>query len=137
MQRKKAVVPERPAPEQSPTPPWIVAVKAAESKKATDICVLDLKAVTSFTDYFVMCTGANSRQIQAISDEILLKLKQHGERPANVEGYQNAEWVLADFGDFIVHVFSEQARAYYDLERLWRHASKVEVRPRGHDQAHT
>jgi ribosome-associated protein len=83
--------------------------------------------VTSFTDYFVICTGANPRQIQAISDEIMLKLKQQGEYALSVEGYDNAEWVLIDYGDFLVHVFSEKARLYYDLERIWRHGKTVEV----------
>lgn len=106
--------------------PWRLAVRAAESKKAAGIRVLDLREVTSFTDFFVICTGANSRQIQAIADEVVLKLKQDGRTPLHVEGYDNAEWVLADYGDFIVHVFSQNARSYYDLERLWRQAKVIE-----------
>jgi ribosome-associated protein len=114
---------------------WLTAVRAAESKKATDIRVLDLREVTTFTDYFVICTGANARQIQAIADEVEVQLKRRGDRPISIEGVDNAEWVLADYGDYIVHVFSKQARAYYDLERLWRHAKDVpvpteELRPR-------
>jgi ribosome-associated protein len=108
-------------------PTWLAAVRAAESKKATDIKVLDLTGITSFTDYFVLCTGANTRQIQAISEEIGLRLKDRGELPASVEGYKEAEWVLVDYGDFLVHVFSPRARAYYDLERLWRAAKNVEI----------
>jgi ribosome-associated protein len=104
---------------------WAVAVRAAESKKASDIRVLDLRDITSFTDTFVICTGANSRQIQAISDEVSLELKQAGEMPLSLEGFENAEWILADYGDFIVHIFSEKARLYYDLERLWRQAKDV------------
>ena len=104
---------------------WAVAVRAAESKKATDIRVLDLTGISSFTDYFVLCTGASSRQIQAIVDEIGLKLKECGELPLSLEGYKQADWVLADYGDFLVHVFSPKARAYYDLERLWRNARNV------------
>jgi ribosome-associated protein len=111
----------------APPPAWLAAVRAAESKKATDIRVLDLREVTSFADYFVLSTGANSRQIQAISDEVVRQLKDLGERPNNVEGYGNAEWVLVDYGDFLVHVFSPRARQYYDLERLWRHAKAVEI----------
>ena len=103
-----------------------MAVRAAESKKATDIKVLDLTGVTSFTDYFVICTGANTRQIQAISDEIHLKLKDRGELPISVEGYNQAEWVLLDYSDFLVHIFSPKAREYYALERLWRNARPVE-----------
>jgi ribosome-associated protein len=108
-------------------PTWLAAVRAAESKQATDIKVLDLTGITSFTDYFVLCTGANARQIQAITDEVGLRLKERGELPTSVEGYKEAEWVLVDYGDFLVHVFSPRARAYYDLERLWRAAKTVEI----------
>ena len=106
---------------------WLAAVRAAESKKATDIKVLDLTGITSFTDYFVMCTGANSRQIQAIADEIGLRLKERGELPGGLEGYEQGEWILIDYGDFLVHVFSTKAREYYSLERLWREAKTVEI----------
>ena len=106
---------------------WLAAVRAAESKKATDIKVLDLTGITSFTDYFVVCTGANSRQIQAISDEIGLQLKARGDLPISVEGYREAEWVLVDYGDFLVHIFSPRARDYYDLERLWRNAKSIDI----------
>ncbi len=105
-----------------------MAVRAAESKKATDIRVLDLTGITSFADYFVICTGANQRQVQAISDEVNLRMKQlAGELPLNVEGYNQAEWVLADYGDLLVHIFSPKSREYYDLERLWRSAKPVEI----------
>lgn len=89
--------------------------------------VLDFRACTSFTDYFVICSGSNPRQIQAIADEIEQRLKKQGEYPASIEGYENAEWVLVDYGDFVVHIFSEKARTYYDLERLWRDAKVVEL----------
>ena len=104
----------------------MLAVRAAESKKATDIKVLDLTEITSFTDRFVLCTGSNPRQIQAISDEITLRLKDQGELPLSVEGYNQAEWVLIDYGDFLVHVFSPKAREYYALERLWRNAKLID-----------
>jgi len=81
--------------------------------------------VTSFTDFFVVCSGANARQIQAIADEVTQQLKKAGEHPLSVEGYKNAEWVLADYGDYVVNIFSEKARAYYDLERLWRDGKPV------------
>ena len=104
----------------------MIALRAAESKKATAIRILDLREVTSFCDYFIICTGSNLRQNQAIWDEIQLQMKrQAGEIPHSVEGYENAEWILGDYGDVLVHVFSEQARVYYDLERLWRHAKDV------------
>ena len=87
--------------------------------------MLDVRDVTSFTDHFIICTGANTRQIQTIADEIQQELKKEGEYPSSVEGYQNAEWVLVDYGDFLVHIFSQKARVYYDLERLWRDAKPV------------
>ena len=103
-------------------------MRAAESKKATDIKVLDLSGITSFADYFVICTGANQRQIQAVSDEVCLQLKEQAqELPLSLEGYNQAEWVLADYGDLLVHIFSPKARDYYDLERLWRSAKTVEI----------
>jgi ribosome-associated protein len=105
-----------------------VAVRAAESKKATEIKVLDLTGITSFADFFVICTGANQRQIQAISDEVGLQLKQQaGELPISLEGYSQAEWILADYGDLLVHIFSPKSRQYYDLERLWRSAKTIEI----------
>jgi ribosome-associated protein len=111
-------------------PTWLIAARAAESKKAADIKVLDLTGITSFADYFVICTGANQRQIQAIAEEIGLRIKQEAhELPTSVEGYDQAEWVLADYGDLLVHIFSPKARQYYDLERLWRSAKTVEIPP--------
>jgi len=113
--------------EPTPTPGWLEAVRAAESKKAAKIRVLDLRDVTSFTDCFIICSASNPRQSQAISDEIALQLKKQGQVPLSVEGYDHAEWILADYGDYIVHIFSEKAREYYDLERLWRNAKDVEI----------
>ena len=116
-----------PATETS-MPSWLVAVRAAQSKKASEILVLDLSGVTSFADTFVIATGANQRQIQAIADEVGLRVKHEaGELPISVEGYQQAEWVLADYGDLLVHVFSPKAREYYGLERLWRHGKQIEI----------
>jgi ribosome-associated protein len=110
-------------------PAWLTPVRAAESKKATDVKVLDLTAITSFADYFIICTGASGRQIQAITDEITARMKQRGERPVSVEGYDQGDWVLSDYGDIVVHVFSEKARAFYDLDRLWRQAKPIEIPP--------
>lgn len=104
-------------------------MRAAESKKASEIKVLDLTAITSFTDYFVLCNGSNSKQMQAITDEIALRLKKQGERPTSVEGYDQGEWILSDYSDLIVHVFSEKARQFYDLDRLWREGKVVEIPP--------
>ena len=103
------------------------AVEAAREKKAQEIFVLELKEIADFTDYFLVCNGTSGRQVQAISDEIERKLRQSGLRPAHVEGYNHAEWVLLDYVDFVVHIFSEKARAFYDLERLWRTARRVPV----------
>ena len=89
--------------------------------------MLDLRDVTTFADFFVVCSGANPKQIQAISEEIGQQLAQRSEYPVSVEGYENAEWVLADYGDYLIHVFSPKARTYYDLERLWRHAKVVAI----------
>lgn len=83
--------------------------------------------MTSFTDYFVICTGANIRQNQAVADEIALRLKKRGENPSSLEGYEQGEWILIDYGDFLIHVFSPKARDYYALERLWREAKFLEV----------
>lgn len=91
--------------------------------------MLDLREVTSFADFFVVATGSNPRQIQAIAEEIGRQLNDVGEHPVSVEGFDNAEWVLADYGDYLIHVFSEKARTYYDLDRLWRHAKIVDVPP--------
>ncbi|MBK9167864.1 MAG: ribosome silencing factor [Bryobacterales bacterium] len=115
----------RPGAEEQIVESWLIAVRAAESKKATGLVILDLSGVTSFTDHFIICTGANPRQIQAIADEVHLRLKEAGLLPLSVEGYDQAEWVLADYGDFVLHVFSEKARSFYDLERLWRNARQV------------
>ncbi len=104
---------------------WKEAVKAADSKQAKEVKVLDLRDISSFADFFVICSGSNSRQIQAIADEVQMRLKKLGEQANSIEGYQNAEWVLMDYGDYLVHVFSEKARAYYDLERLWRDSKTV------------
>jgi len=104
------------------------AVHACQEKKATDISILQLDAQASgFTDYFVICSGANPRQIQAIADEVDDRLSKQGIEPAHREGYRPAEWVLLDYVDFVVHIFSEQARKFYDLERLWKTAKRLEL----------
>lgn len=103
-----------------------IAVQAADNKKAEDIVILRLTEITSFTDYFVICTGNSTRQVQAIADEVTDRLKEYGMRSRNTEGYNSAEWVLIDYGAFVVHIFSGNARRFYDLERLWRDAERVE-----------
>jgi ribosome-associated protein len=106
-----------------------LALHAAAEKKALEPTVLDLRGIASFTDFFVITTGTNRRQCQAISDEVVDQLKRAGTRAARVEGYQTAEWILVDYGDFVVHVFDAKARRFYDLERLWREAKRTDVAP--------
>jgi ribosome-associated protein len=102
------------------------AVEAAQDKKATGVIVLDLKKAAAFTDYFVICSAANPRQVQAIADSIEQSLKTHNQRPSLVEGYARAEWILLDYFDFVVHVFSKHARDFYGLDRLWGSATRIE-----------
>jgi ribosome-associated protein len=105
----------------------VAAFRAAEEKKATDISLLKLdKSSSGFTDFFLVCSGSNPRQIQTIADEVQEQLEKIGQRVTHVEGYSQAEWVLLDYVDFVVHVFSEKARQYYDLERLWKSAKRME-----------
>ena len=109
------------------TPHLRDAVQAAQDRKALDLDVLDLKGACSFTDFFVLCTGTSTRHIQAISDGIRERLENSGLSPAHIEGYAGAEWVLLDYLDFVVHVFSQSARRFYDLERLWKKAKRLPV----------
>lgn len=105
-----------------------LAVEAAQDKKASGITVLDLSKLGTFTEYFVICTGFSSPQVQAICSEVEEQLhKRLARSPEHREGHASANWALLDFGGFIVHVFSEQARRYYDLERLWRTVPKLEI----------
>ena len=104
------------------------AIRACEAKKAADIVLLELeKGTSAFTDFFVICSGTNPRQIQAISDEVQDQLAKAGMKPTHSEGYNQADWVLLDYVDFVVHIFSENARRFYDLERLWKSARRVDV----------
>ena len=103
------------------------AIQACLDKKAEELSILEMeKGAGAFTDYFVLCNGTNPRQVQAIADEVDLRLKKAGLRATHIEGYNQAEWVLIDYVDFVVHVFSEKARKFYDLERLWKSARRLE-----------
>jgi ribosome-associated protein len=105
-----------------------LAVRSAAEKKASEMVILDLRQIASFAEFFIITSGANPRQVQAVSDEIEEQLKkQLGSRPVRIEGYTSAEWVLMDYGDFIVHIFNKEAREFYDLERLWRDAGRVSL----------
>ena len=103
------------------------AVRAALDKKASDVVVLDLRGTPAFTDFFILCSGHNQRQVKAIADAVEDTLRAARVRPAHVEGYERAEWVLMDFFTFIVHVFTPQTRSFYSLERLWGDAERIEL----------
>lgn len=117
----------QPASTLEPEDLVMIAAHAASEKKATDRVLLDLRKIASFTEFFLICTGASTRQVQAISNAIEETLRKDGKRPLHIEGYSSAEWILLDYGDFIVHIFSPASRRFYDLERLWRDAPRVEV----------
>jgi ribosome-associated protein len=119
---KRASTPAPAVPDQVAT-----AVRAAADKKADDLVVLDLRKAAGFTDYFVICTGQNARQIKAIADGVEEALAHGHVKPAHVEGYGHAEWVLLDYFDFVVHVFGAETRRFYGLERLWGSATPVDV----------
>jgi ribosome-associated protein len=105
-----------------------LAIESASDKKAFNLRVLDLREIASFTEFFIIASGANQRQVQAIADDIEEQLKKQLQtRPVRIEGYNSAEWLLMDYGDFIVHIFNKEAREFYDLERLWRDARKIDV----------
>ena len=129
--RVKAPAAAKPAARRKPKLPKAVAgaVQAALDKKAEDIVVLDLRNADGFTDYFIICTGGNPRQINAIADGVRETLKRDfGERPALAEGIDRSEWILLDYFNFVVHVFSRDCRAFYGLERLWGNAERHEIR---------
>src|SRR5262245_5656106 len=103
------------------------AIRAAEDKKALDLLVLDLRRAAGFTDYFVICSGGNARQVRAIADAVKDALEKDGAKPAHGEGYDRSEWILLDYFDFIVHVFAPETRTFYALERLWGSAERIEL----------
>jgi ribosome-associated protein len=102
-------------------------IAAAEDKKAVDLVVLDLRKASGFTDFFVIASGTNTRQVRAIADSVMERLADEGVKPAHVEGYDRSEWILLDYFDFIVHVFAPETRVFYGLERLWGNAERTEV----------
>jgi len=104
-----------------------LAVRAAEDKKAIDLVVLDLRKAAGFTDYFVIVSGANPRQVRAIADGVMEALARDEAKPAHVEGYDRSEWILIDYFDFVVHVFAPETRMFYGLERLWGSAERLEL----------
>ena len=104
-----------------------LAIAAAQDKLAVDLTVLDLRNATAFTDFFIVCTGTNSKQVQAIADSVEASLRAAGQKPALVEGYRRGEWILLDYFTFIVHFFLPSRRTFYALERLWGGAEPIEV----------
>lgn len=102
-----------------------VAAEAALDKKAEEVMILDVRGLTSYADYFVLASGASNRQVMAIADAIEEKMKQAGNRPLGIEGYNQGHWVLMDFGDVVAHVFYEETRGLYDIEGLWAEAPRI------------
>jgi ribosome-associated protein len=102
------------------------AIAAALDKKAEALTVLDLRKADGFTDFFVICSGTNPRQIRAIADGVMAALGTDGNKPAHIEGYDRGEWILLDYFDFVVHVFAPETRMFYGLERLWGNAERVD-----------
>jgi ribosome-associated protein len=103
------------------------AAKAALGKKASEVVVLDLRKASAFTDYFLLASGTNQKQILAIADAVTESLRADQLRPDHVEGYPRQEWILLDYGDFVIHIFTPRTRTFYDLERLWGDAARLEV----------
>src|SRR5262245_10796232 len=104
------------------------AIEAALDKKAQDVVVIELSEICSFTDYFLICTGTSTRHNQTIAEGIEEKLRKQGVRPLHIEGHTEGEWILMDYVDFVVHIFSARAREFYDLDRLWRAGKRREIR---------
>jgi len=123
---KKAVAKKKPAMPRLPAD-LKLAIKCAQDKQAIDLTVLDLRNASAFTDFFIVCTGANTKQVQAIADAVEAGLKVDGQKAALVEGYNRGEWILLDYFTFIVHVFLPAQRTFYGLERLWGGAESIEV----------
>ena len=124
----KIEIAETPTPFTELDPELQLAIRCASEKKAFDLVALDLRNIASFTEFFVIASGANQRQVQAVADEINEQLKkQLSTRAIRIEGYNSSDWVLLDYGDFVFHIFNGEAREFYDLARLWRDARRVEL----------
>ena len=103
-----------------------LAISALEDKKAEDVRVIDIEEVSVLADYFIIATGNNRTQVQAMADEVEMRLGKAGAAPRQIEGYQAANWILLDFGDVIIHIFDAQNRLFYDLERIWKDGRQIE-----------
>ena len=126
MTKSEAKTPKKNKPAKLPAQVGL-AIAAAEDKQAKKLVVLDLRKTAGFTDYFLIASGTNTRQVRAIADAVMESLAAKGARPAYVEGYDRSEWILLDYFDFIVHVFAPETRVFYDLERLWGNAERIEM----------
>jgi len=124
----KIEIAAKPTPFAELDPVVQLAIQCVVDKKGFDVVALDLRDIASFTEFFIIASGSNQRQVQAIADEINEQLKkQLTTRPVRIEGYNSSDWVLLDYGDFVVHIFNGEARAFYDLARLWLDARKVDI----------
>jgi len=127
-QAAKIEIAEKPTSFNELDPEVQLAIRSAADKKAFDMIALDLREIASFTEFFIIASGANQRQVQAIADDVNEQLKKQLQtRAVRIEGYSSAEWVLLDYGDFIFHIFNKESREFYDLARLWRDARKVDL----------
>lgn len=104
----------------------LMAVDALEDKKANDISIIDIEKISTLADYFIIASGTNRNQVQAMCDEVDEKLGKAGFEPKHIEGYNSANWILLDYGDIVIHLFDEENRLFYDLERIWRDGIKIE-----------
>ena len=104
----------------------LMAVDALEDKKANDISIIDIEKISTLADYFIIASGTNRNQVQAMCDEVEEKLGKAGFEPKHIEGYNSANWILLDYGDIVIHLFDEENRLFYDLERIWRDGIKIE-----------
>ena len=129
MSKRNNVTPgEAGRPEADDLEKLMIAAAAASERKALDMVAIDIRKIASFAEYFLVCSGTSTRQVQAIADEVMEKLREARDaRPLHTEGYETATWILLDYGDLIVHVFTEESRQFYQLERLWRDADRVEL----------
>jgi len=105
-----------------------VGYNAACDKKARDIVLLDIRRVSTATDFLMICNGQSTRQVQSIADEVIAKLREIGARPMGIEGYENARWILLDYCDMVIHIFHEETRKYYEIDRLWDDAPGVPIK---------
>ena len=104
----------------------LMAVDALEDKKANDISIIDIEKISTLADYFIIASGTNRNQVQAMCDEVDERLGKAGFEPKHIEGYNSANWILLDYGDIVIHLFDEENRLFYDLERIWRDGIKIE-----------